>query len=276
MMTIQSGKKEMAPSRSSVMQPGKGGFKSPLLYLLISVVLNVAIVIRSGYLDRVSNRELGILPPTVNSRNVSSIDICFVASQFAASSSNTDKLFNVTKSVPTMNQSPHYHFFAFSNLRNLNAPGWTVVVKDLGHYNRFITQSRWPKFQAFKEPIIQKTCQVVFYIDGIISPHDVPDDFQNEARKILESSVQFAQRLHPAGGGAEDEFKRIKRQKKDIKANIKASLRWLNSQPDYDKNCTLYENNMFGYGVHSMEFQKAANFFWDHYEKEGDSWRGKK
>jgi hypothetical protein len=175
-----------------------------------------------------------------------------------------------------MVHSPYYHFFAFSNLMDLKAPGWEVVVKDLRQYSRWITQSRWPKFQAFKDSKILSTCQVVFYVDGIISPNDVPEDFQAEARRILGSSVQFAQRLHPYGGGAEAEFYRIKRWQKDLNNNIQASLQWLRSQPDYDKNCTLYENNMFGYSVHSKAFQEVANYFWDHYSKEQDSWRGKR
>lgn len=240
----------------------------------IALVLSVLLVVRStSFLQIGSNRELGFLPKVLY--QPAPLHICFIASQFGADLSATDKLFDVNKTVPSMVLSPYYHFFAFSNLKDLKAPGWEVIVKDLGQYTRWITQSRWPKFQAYKEKIVQDTCEVVFYVDGVISPNDVPKEFQAEAQRILKSPVQFAQRLHSDGGGAEAEFGRIKRQKKDIKANIKASLQWLQSQPDYNKNCTLYENNMFGYSIHSQAFQQAANFFWDHYSKEQDSWRGK-
>ncbi|KAL3905708.1 MAG: hypothetical protein SGILL_009570 [Bacillariaceae sp.] len=89
----------------------------------------------------------------------------------------------------------------------------------------------------------------------------------------MRSPFQFAQRLHSDGGGAEAEFKRIKRRKKDVKKNVQASLKWLRAQPDYNGTCTLWENNMFGYHIHSEVFQKAANVFWDRYSLEEDSWR---
>jgi hypothetical protein len=247
-----------------------------IIFTLVSLFLGVLLVVRSfTILQKAASDNLGILPTIFTIQKSPSIQICFIASQFASEKTATDRLFDVSTTVPSMFQSPYYRFYAFSNLKNLNAPGWDIVVKDLGQYSRWITQSRWPKFQAYKEKIIQDTCQVVFYVDGVISPKDVPNDFQAEAQRILKSPVQFAQRLHLDAGGAEAEFGRIKRQKKDIQRNIEASLRWLNSQTDYDKNCTLYENNMFGYSIHSHAFQQAAEFFWDHYSKEEDSWRGK-
>jgi hypothetical protein len=249
-------------------------------YLSIAILLSVTIIFRSIFLTTAQQRDLDLLPTIMKNATTAAetktfFHICFISSQFASSNNGTDKLFNVANTVPNMRNSPYYHFFAFSNLPDLKAEGWQPIVKDLRQYNRFITQSRWPKFQAFREPQIRETCEVVFYIDGIISPYDIPDHFQKEAKRIMNSSVQFAQRLHPVGGGAEDEFKRIKKQKKDVKTNIKASLQWLRAQSDYDKNCTLYENNMFGYSMQSKSFQQAADFFWDHYSKELDSWRGK-
>jgi hypothetical protein len=246
--------------------------KTEIAFLLAAVVVSFCVITRSTFLSSTVNRDLAFMPVNV-SRNHQK-HICFITAQFASSVTDTDRLFDVYKTVPNMSQSPFVHFFAFSNLADIQAPGWHVIVKDLGQYKRFITQSRWPKFQAFRDPFIQQSCDVVFYIDGIISPYDLLEDFQDEVQKILKSSVQFAQRVHGDGGGAEAEFKRIKRQKKDIMQNIKASLSWLQAQPDYDKNCTLMENNMFGYSIQSKAFQKAANFFWDHYSLEEDSWRG--
>jgi hypothetical protein len=247
-----------------------------IMFVLIAIFLGIVMVVRSIFIsETVARIDLEFIPTKHTNQKSDLVHICFITSQFTSDNTATDKLFEVNKTVPRMSQSSYFHFYAFSNLKDLNALGWDIVVKDLGQYSRWITQSRWPKFQAYKEKTILKTCQVVFYVDGIISPKDVPKDFQAEAQRILKSSVQFAQRLHPDGGGAEAEFGRIKRQKKDINKNIKASLRWLESQQDYDKNCTLYENNMIGYSIHSQAFQQAADFFWDHYSKEEDSWRGK-
>ena len=210
-----------------------------------------------------------------NPQNKADISVCFITSQFSSSRDKTDHLFDVRKTAPLLHKSPLYHFFAFSNLADLKAPGWEVVVKDLREYKRWITQSRWPKFLAFRDTTIRDTCQVVFYIDGILSPRDDLEIFQAESRRVMNSSIQLAQRIHPYGGGAEAEFDRIKLKKKDLKKNVNASLHWLQAQPDYDKNCALYENSIIGYSIDSAAFQKAANFFWSHYSKEEDSWRGK-
>ena len=245
--------------------------------MAIAFLLSVSIIYRSTFLPTIASRDLAMLPidaPYNTTTQSSSKHICFITAQFASSVSETDRLFDVTNTIPNLSKSPYFHFYAFSNLADLNAPGWQVIARDLQQYKRLITQSRWPKFQAFRDPIIQQTCDVVFYIDGIISPYDMIDDFQTEAQRIMRSSIQFAQRLHSDGGGAEAEFKRIKRRKKDVKKNVEASLQWLRAQPDYNGTCTLWENNMFGYDVHSQAFQKAANFFWDHYSLEQDSWRG--
>ncbi len=250
------------------------------------LLTSVGIVIKSMFLaGSTSSRELRTEldnppPSTIHDRHIveedgaQMIHICFVSAQFAPSAELTDRLMNVTKVVPEFARSPYFHFFAFTNLPDLKAPGWDIIVKDLPEYKRFITQSRWPKFQGFKESRIQETCQVVFYMDGILSPTSNTTSFQSEARQILNSTVQFSQRLHSIGGGAEAEFRRIRRKKKDIVSNIRASIKWLKGQSDYRRNCTLYENNMFAYSLNSTEFQTAANFFWDHYSQEKDSWRG--
>ena len=267
------------------------------------------------------------------------LKVCFITSQFSTSNNNTDRLFDVQQQVPDLYNSPSYYkFFVFTNLHDLKVPsgswrarssdcsdrsggncdddddddnghdngnndthGWRIILKqDLATmYKRHITQSRWPKFQAFNEPMIQDECEVVFYIDGIIVPQNNPQLFQEEAHKIFydtkspsssNNRVRFAQRIHPdsnkptnndestsskgrGGGGAEGEFVRIRRHRKDTAENIRASIRWLRNQPDYNKNCTLYENSMFGYAVDSQPFQLAANYFWTIYSQETMSWR---
>jgi hypothetical protein len=265
----------------------------------VSVFISIGLIVKSCSLAISSSRELqhiehqfGVpstvrqpgreyqfgVPSTVRQPgrdyNHQNIPICFITSQFSSSNDRTDHLYDVKKVSPLLYKSPHYHFFAFSNLADLKAPGWEIIVKDLRQYKRWITQSRWPKFMAFRETKIQETCQVIFYIDGILSPRDDLEIFQAEARNIMSSTVQLAQRIHPYGGGAEAEFDRIISKKKDTKKNVKASLQWLQAQPDYNMNCTLYENSIIGYAVDSPSIKEAANFFWDHYSKEEDSWRG--
>jgi hypothetical protein len=253
------------PSKKRANKYGsKRGWITPVVCVSLAVVFSVVAVVRSTFLV---HREFGIMPMTI--RNAS-IHICFVTSQFDSESSSTDKLFNVNQTVPSMAHSPYYHFFAFSNLVTLDAPGWEVVVKDLPQYSRWTTQSRWPKFQAFQESKILATCQVVFYVDNVISPIDVPQNFQREAQRILDSSHR-----HPDRDGFDVEFVTTPSHRNDTKRNIKTSGHWIQSQSDDDPNCHLFENTFFGYSIHSKTFKEAANYFWDHYSNENDSWRGK-
>jgi hypothetical protein len=221
-----------------------------------------------------SVRELEV--QTINSwKDQYLIPICFVTAQFTTSAKRADKLFNPENRAVQLSQSPAVKFFAFTNLEDLEVPGWNVIVKDFGtQYKRFITQSRWPKFQGFKDPIIQQECKVVFYIDGNIVPKGSLMSFQNEARRILNSDVKLSQYKHSEpDNNPEWEFVRIIKHRKDIKENVRKSIQWLRSQPDYSLDCQMYENNRFGYAIDSKEFKDAANFFWDHYSKEEDSWR---
>jgi hypothetical protein len=202
------------------------------------------------------------------------IPICFITSQFATSTSNTDKLFDVLEKAPRLTRSPFIQFIAFTNMENLRAPGWKVIVKNFGlKYRRIITQSRWPKFQAHHEPIVQQLCTVAFYIDGIVVPKDSVSRFQKEARRILQSNVQLSQVKHTKGRNISSEFHRILNASKDIPQNVEKSLTWLRAKPDYNSTIQMYANYQLGYAVASRAYDTVANFFWNHYSKEEDSWR---
>ncbi|KAG7359026.1 hypothetical protein IV203_015615 [Nitzschia inconspicua] len=202
------------------------------------------------------------------------IPICFVTSQFATSTRNADKLFDVGEKVPKLARSPFIQFLAFTNMENLHAPGWKVIVKDFGlKYRRIITHSRWPKFQAHHDSTIQQMCAVVFYIDGIVVPKDSVTRFQNEAKRILYSQVQFSQLKHTRGRTIEDELHQILNVSKDIPENVEKTRAWLFAQPDFSSDIQLYENNQYGYAMSSEAYKKIADFFWEHYSQEEDSWR---
>ncbi|KAG7358849.1 hypothetical protein IV203_015438 [Nitzschia inconspicua] len=202
------------------------------------------------------------------------IPICFVTSQFATSTRNTDKLFDVRNKVPRLARSPFIQFIAFTNMENLHAPGWKLIVKQFGlKYRRIITHSRWPKFQAHHDSTIQQMCTVVFYIDGIVVPKDSVRKFQNEAKRILNSQVQFSQLKHTKGRNIEDELHQILNVSKDIPENVEKTRAWLSAQPDFRSDIQLYENNRYGYAMSSEAYKKVADFFWEHYSKEEDSWR---
>ncbi len=229
------------------------------------------------------------------------VDICFITAQYASSVEQLDNLVNLREEAPqffTDRNSEHYHFFAFTNRKDwieeasktkpkkskkkdsVNKDnGWTILVHEFPPqtFQRFITQSRWPKFQGFRHERIEKTCDVVFYMDGTVLPVGSPWKFQTEARRILDSDVQLSQELHPHqdedGGGIEGEMTRCRKKNKDIESNLQKTMEWFQAQPDFTNDCTMYQNTFFGYAVKSKSFQRAADFAWGHFSQEQDSWR---
>jgi hypothetical protein len=228
------------------------------------------------------------------------VDICFITAQYASSAEQLDNLANLRKEAPQFfsdRNSDHYHFFAFTNRKDWidkahpttkskkkggvvdQDNGWTILVQEFPPqtFQRFITQSRWPKFQGFRHERIQQSCDVVFYMDGTVLPVGSPWKFQTEARRILDSDVQLSQELHPHadedGGGIRGEMERCRVKKKDLELNLKKTLEWFQEQPDYTNDCVMYQNTFFGYAVMSQAFQTAADFAWGRFSMEKDSWR---
>jgi hypothetical protein len=213
---------------------------------------------------------------TVNKRFLfkeKEIDICFVSSQFGTSVDDTDLMMSPPIHAPSLYE--HAKFFVFTNLPDLKPPmGWDVVLRDYPQYNRTITQSRVPKFQGYLDHVIDWNCQVVFYFDASADILGSLEEFQEEAKRLLEpDSAGLVQPLHPWGGGVRDEVIRIVDLFKDTPENANISLTWFESQPDYSDDIPVYQNTYFGYSVKSRSFQKVASFFWEHYSKEVGMWR---
>ena len=228
-----------------------------------------------------------------NNNNISNnnreYEICFITSVFTDNIAHADRVQDVTQLA---NDNPTFGYFGYTNDSRINMPGWTKVVVDFPNYKRMITKSRYPKFMAWEQqqkqqndneddshPNIQKQCQVVFYMDGIVIPRSgelANKKFRKLAKDILNSEYGLTQYEHSKGGGAMAEFQRIVTSKKDTPDNVIASIEWLNNQEDYEqvgKECILYENRIFGYNPRNVKFQEATSFFWNHYSLEQDSWR---
>ncbi|VEU37594.1 unnamed protein product [Pseudo-nitzschia multistriata] len=274
-----------------------------------AVVVSIGAIWRAGAGDGIMEfLSISTRPP---------VDICFVTAQYASSRDQLDNLVNLREEAPRFfsdRNSDHYRFFAFTNQKdwidelpgtepatststktnpntdaNTDAKtktktkpkdnGWTILVKEFPPhtFQRFITQSRWPKFQGFQHKQIVRSCDVVFYMDGTVLPIGSPWRFQTEARRILDSYVQLSQEPHPHqdedGGGIAGEMSRCRRKGKDIESNLKATNDWFRAQPDFTNDCQLYQNTFFGYAVNSPFFRRAANFAWEHFSQEKDSWR---
>ena len=270
-------------------------------YLFFLWALMVFVAISANWLAWTGNSVMESLAIAMTAP----VDICFITAQYASSPEQLDSLVNLREEAPKFfsdKNSDHFHFFAFTNQRDwieksssLPKPkksgkkkaakatdkdnGWTILVQEFPSqtFKRFITQSRWPKFQGFRHEKIQQSCDVVFYMDGTVLPIGSPWKFQTEARRILDSDVMLSQELHPHadedGGGIAGEMERCRVKKKDLESNLKKTMEWFHAQPDFTNDCTMYQNTFFGYAVSSPSFKAAADFAWGHFSLEKDSWR---
>lgn len=204
-------------------------------------------------------------------------ELCFLTSVYGSSAETSDRPPDVTELQ--RKSFPESKFFLFTNINDLECPGWIKITRKF-EFKRFITMSRWPKFMAWKEPIIQ-SCRVVFYMDGYVTPNPKnKKDILRSAQAITESDVGMAQ--NPASKKKRldnhtlmDELKYIIRTEKDIFPNINVTAKWLRSQPDYeDRNqCQVYDNCLIGYNPRSPHFQQATTEFWNLYSSEEYTWR---
>jgi hypothetical protein len=175
--------------------------------------------------------------------------ICFITSVFGTSVEKADKLPNVENSFPNDTASD-YDFLLFTNLENLTSPGWTnIVIMDLP-YRRFITQSRWGKFLGWRHKGLSH-CGTVIYMDGYVKPQTANGlaPFREVAAQVAQSEVGLAQVTHPLNRrmrNLEKILKEIVKTKKDVPANVNATMQWLREQPDFDNKCTYYLNKWFG------------------------------
>jgi hypothetical protein len=185
-------------------------------------------------------------PQQLKERAPEPIDICFVSSIFAPTIKTADRPNDVTSFK--MENTTSFQFFMYTNLEDLESLGWTKVLRNF-NYRRFITQSRWGKFMAWKDPEME-ACQTIFYLDGHYKPGKrTPARVAQIAEKIRESEFGLAQMLHPTTSSAIGEFDNILRFNKDIIKNVNASIDWLQSQPDFYNNCTVYHNAIFGKSI---------------------------
>ena len=213
--------------------------------------------------------------------------ICFLTSNYAKWVANADRVMDVTKWKEQHFQSEdvasHFEFLVYTNLVNLQTPGWTKILHTVPNTSRFVTQSRWPKFMAWQDKsriIDTYGCEVIYYMDAIGNVKATPREYQKLALQLVpteehpDPGIGFAQYQHrDAFSGIAKEFRRITKYNKDSPENVAKSMEWLQSQEDFRDDAILYENRYFAYHVHSTKFQQISQSFWDHYSLEQDSYR---
>jgi hypothetical protein len=172
--------------------------------------------------------------------------ICFVNSVYGnhAKGAAMDKATNVTL---LQQQEPDYEFYYFTNLKELETPGWTKVVMEIPNVTRHITMSRWPKFLGWKYAPIVERCGLVVYLDGYWAPQKGKSlKYRLLSREIQDHDYGLLQITHHFGNGIRAEMERIVNGTKDTREHVDAALQWMESQPDFIDNCTLYWNGVFG------------------------------
>jgi hypothetical protein len=102
---------------------------------------------------------------------------------------------------------------------------------------------------AWKDPEM-KACQTMFYLDGHYKPgKKTAGRVIRIAKEIIKSEFELSQMLPKTTSSAIGEFDNILRAKKDITKNVNASIDWLQAQPDFYNNCTVYYNALFGKSI---------------------------
>jgi hypothetical protein len=110
-------------------------------------------------------------------------------------------------------------------------------------------------------------------MDGFCKPKEkYSERYKYMAKEIGESDFGLFQNQHEDADGPLNELNRILAKNKDIQKNVEASRAWLLQQPDFQTNITMYVNTSIGYNPKNPHFREAAQFFWDHYSLEQDSW----
>lgn len=227
--------------------------------------------------------------------------LCFVTSVFSADPATSDRPPSVTWLQRRRN---NLHFLAFTNHATLDAPGWTVLTEGQNFtvpstYRRYLTASRWAKFLAWNDTALMERyeCDTIVYLDAWYAPKaSALPEFDRISRALMlgdnlrrphsdDTNRTFsvaredpttssattvpmvAQALHPDQGDLDVEWHNILDQHKDLEANVLASQAWLQQQPDYAANLTLYKNTFLGELVMKMKKMMRRSSFGSELER---------
>lgn len=168
-------------------------------------------------------------------------EACFISSVFFVSETQSDK---VSDARPWKEKYPNYGFFMYTNLVNMETPGWRKVLHFDRTFKRMITVSRYPKFLAWKDDVIQDYCPVVYYMDASSRPKALLEGFRAQTQRILQSNVGLSQIRHY--WDLKKEMQMILSLSKDVKPNMEATRKWMEAKPDFTYDCQLYQNTFFG------------------------------
>ena len=215
--------------------------------------------------------------------------VCHVKSVYVVDKEDWKNAADEVPSVSaTASQSGNIGYFLFTNIESKEyAKGWTKLnPQGLKKYKRVITQSRYGKFMAWKEPEIADHCRVVVYSDGFYSARELAtkeaealadellqdESSTKEAGSGGKQTIGLMQKKHPRHSFIDEEIALIVKIRKDKPENMNKLKQWLNEQ-NYNKKAQVYWNDMLIYNPADSKYRTLSEAFWDTYSKESTSWR---
>jgi len=203
-------------------------------------------------------------------------NICFVSSMFSIDVQHCDAIRDISS---YRNSGDHIKHYFFTNLEELETPGWDkIIIKNLP-FRRMITQSRWPKFMGWLHPTIKKNCHSIIYSDANIPPKDLPlERWATLADRAKESASGLLQRPNTRVNSFNkmsvlEELDRLLKNRKDIPQNVYATREWFLAQPDFNDHAKGYWNMILIYHPSNENFRRLMTSFWAQYSNEETSWR---
>lgn len=220
--------------------------------------------------ERRRAEEAVVVPP--HDPSVIKYEACFVTSVFANSTEQADRIGSVSH---LRQANPNFQYFGFTNLADLEMPGWEKIVQDNLPYQRMITQSRFAKFVSWKVDRVRENCGVVFYSDGHLIPKaNATHLFRIEAMRVRESKHGLAQWKHKTLTNYKKLTASIVMYRKDTKENVKRTMRQLVSFEDFkESETTIYWNQALAYDPNNPYYVGLSQRFWDVYAKEYGTYR---
>jgi len=234
---------------------------------MITIFASVQVLFLGGY-------ELKEQLHDVSVRMQGNLSLCFVSADF---SDGIEELDTRPALESTMIRDPPRHFF-FTNHKLPSAPGWKTIVLDNLPYRRRITQSRWPKFLAWK--LLEDQCDCIFYGDAYLMNPANETAWQSLAWSILHSpsglmqEKQIGNNGKPVKGPVVELWRNARIGKVSWEA-ANYTVHWLRAQADYHRNgkTPVYKNAIFGYDPHNLRLRACMEDFWREYSLERGSWR---
>lgn len=222
--------------------------------------------------EKVSNNSEEINSVGINS-NKYKLKICFITTLIGDENCNLDKVGNLInhKSVP-------YDFFLFTNIKSLKNDTWQVInikdeflnfkckIDDVSNRKMSIYKSRYIKFMGWEylKNVMGKEYDVIFYCDAIYSPN-LSFDWQEIAKKILNSESGILQKMHPNKHSLSTEIRAIVGARKDTNKNMDEMKKYIKSLEIPADDIKITENTTFGYNPKNNKIINAFTDFWKNY-----------